>query len=40
MPGGRVAHLSNKVDIAAGEFRTGPVEVPENFVVPDAEGQK
>ena len=40
MPGGRVAQFSNKMDIATGQFRTGPVDVPENFVAPDAESQK
>ena len=40
MPGGRVVRSLKKVDIAAGSFRTGPVNVPENFVEPDAESQK
>lgn len=40
MSGGRVGHSLKKVDIAAGDFRSGPVNVPENFVEPDAESQK
>ena len=40
MPGGRVIRSLKKVDIAAGNFRSGPVNVPENFVEPDAESQK
>jgi Peptidase family M23 len=40
MPGGGVVHSLKKVDIAAGDFRSGPVNVPENFVEPDAESQK
>jgi hypothetical protein len=40
MPGGRVERSLKKVDIAAGNFRTGPVDVPENFVEPDAGSQK
>jgi murein DD-endopeptidase MepM/ murein hydrolase activator NlpD len=38
--GGRVAHALKKIDIAAGNFGSGPVNVPENFVEPDAESQK
>jgi murein DD-endopeptidase MepM/ murein hydrolase activator NlpD len=40
MPGGRVLRSLKKVDIEAGDFRSGPVNVPENFVEPDAESQK
>ena len=40
LPGGRVVHSLKKMDIAAGDFRSGPVNVPENFVEPDAESQK
>jgi murein DD-endopeptidase MepM/ murein hydrolase activator NlpD len=40
MPGGRIVRSLKKVDIAVGNFRTGPVNVPENFVEPDAESQK
>jgi hypothetical protein len=40
MPGGRVIRSLKKVDIAAGNFVTGPVNVPEKFVEPDAESQK
>ena len=40
MPGGRVVRSLKKVDIAACDFRSGPVNVPENFVEPDAESQK
>lgn len=40
MSGGRVTRSLKKVDIAAGNFGTGPVNVPENFVEPDAESQK
>jgi hypothetical protein len=40
MPGGKIERSLKKVDIAAGDFRSGPVNVPENFVEPDAESQK
>lgn len=40
MPGGKIARLIKKVDIAAGDFRSGAVDVPENFVEPDAESKK
>ena len=40
LPGGRVARSLKKVEIAAGSFSTGTVNVPENFVEPDAESQK
>lgn len=40
MVGGKVLHESKKVDIAAGNFRNGAVDVPENFVEPDAESKK
>jgi hypothetical protein len=40
MPGGRVVRSLKKVDIVAGNFHIGPVDVPENFVEPDAESQQ
>jgi murein DD-endopeptidase MepM/ murein hydrolase activator NlpD len=40
LAGGRVAHSVKKIDIATANFLTGAVEVPENFVEPDAAGQK
>jgi len=40
MVGGRIVHSLKKIDIAAGNFGSGPVNVPENFVEPDAESQK
>jgi hypothetical protein len=36
MVGGRVIHSVKKVDIGAANFRSGAVDVPENFVEPDA----
>jgi murein DD-endopeptidase MepM/ murein hydrolase activator NlpD len=40
MVGGRVIHSSKKVDIGAANFRSGAVDVPENFVEPDAASKK
>jgi hypothetical protein len=40
MVGGRVIHSLKKVDISAANFRSGAVEVPENFVEPDAASKK
>jgi murein DD-endopeptidase MepM/ murein hydrolase activator NlpD len=40
MIGGRVTHSLKKIDIGAANFRSGPVNVPENFVEPDAESKK
>lgn len=40
VPGGTVTRSLKKVDIAAGNFGSGPVNVPENFVEPDADSQK
>ncbi len=40
MAGGRVIHLVKKVDIGAANFRSGAVDVPENFVEPDAASKK
>src|ERR1700693_4943185 len=40
MAGGRVIHSLKKVDIGAANFRSGAVDVPENFVEPDAASQK
>jgi hypothetical protein len=36
MVGRRVIHSLKKVDISAANFRSGAVDVPENFVEPDA----
>jgi murein DD-endopeptidase MepM/ murein hydrolase activator NlpD len=40
MVGGRVIHSVRKVDIGAANFRSGAVDVPENFVEPDAASKK
>jgi len=40
MAGGRVIHSLKKVDIGAANFRSGAVDVPENFVEPDAASKK
>src|ERR1700730_9160168 len=40
MVGGKVAHSVKKVDIGAANFRSGAVDVPENFVEPDAASRK
>jgi murein DD-endopeptidase MepM/ murein hydrolase activator NlpD len=40
MTGGRVIHSLKKVDIGAANFRSGAVDVPENFVEPDAASKK
>ncbi|HEV2577432.1 MAG TPA: M23 family metallopeptidase [Acidobacteriaceae bacterium] len=38
--GGRVAHWSQKVTVAAGDFKTGDINVPENYVNPTDVEQK
>lgn len=38
--GGRVAHWTQKVTIAAGDFKTGDINVPENYVNPSDAEQK
>ena len=40
MVGGRVVHSLKKVDISAANFRSGAVDVPENFVEPDTASKK
>lgn len=40
LPGRKIVHAVKKVDIAASNFTSGAVNVPENFVEPDAEGKK
>src|SRR5882762_4883881 len=40
MAGGRVIHSVKKVDIGMANFRSGAVDVPENFVEPDAASKK
>jgi hypothetical protein len=40
LPGGKPLKLVKPVDVTATEFKTGAVEVPENFVEPDAAEQK
>lgn len=40
LPGGRVVRSTKTVDVGAGTFKTGSIEVPENFVEPDAAGQR
>lgn len=37
---GRVVHSTRKIDVGAGTFGTGDVNVPENFVEPNAEEQR
>lgn len=38
--GGRVAHWTQKVTVAAGDFKTGDINVPENYVNPTDTEQK
>ena len=38
--GGRIIHSVKQVDIGAANFRSGAVDVPENFVEPDAASKK
>jgi len=40
MVGGKFIHSLKKVDISAANFRSGAVDVPENFVEPDAASKK
>jgi len=40
LTGGHIARSTKKIDIAAANFLTGSVDVPENFVEPDAAGLK
>lgn len=40
LAGGRVAKKTTQVSVAAGDFRTGDVTVPENYVNPTPEEQK
>ena len=40
MAGGRVVHSVKKVDVGAANFRSGAVDVPQNFVEPDAASKK
>src|SRR5882762_6847612 len=40
MAGDRVIHSVKKVDIGMANFRSGAVDVPENFVEPDAASKK
>jgi murein DD-endopeptidase MepM/ murein hydrolase activator NlpD len=40
MAGGRVRHSLKKVDISAANFRSGAVDVPENFVETDTASKK
>lgn len=40
LPGRKMAHAARKVEIAAVNFPSGSVNVPENFVAPDAAGKK
>ena len=37
---GRVSRTTKNVDVAAGNFKEGAVEVPQNYVTPDDEGKK
>ena len=40
LAGGRIAQSSKAVDVTAANFQTGSVDVPENYVEPDALGKK
>jgi murein DD-endopeptidase MepM/ murein hydrolase activator NlpD len=40
LAGGHVAHSTRQVKIAAGDFKTGDIEVPENYVNPTDTEQK
>ena len=40
LAGGRVVHSTKKIDVGAGTFGTGDVNVPENYVEPNAEEQR
>jgi murein DD-endopeptidase MepM/ murein hydrolase activator NlpD len=40
IPGHKIVRAARKIDIAAGNFPSGAVNVPENFVEPDAAGKK
>ena len=40
LPGGHIAHSVKKIDITAATFQTGSIDVPENFVEPDASSKK
>lgn len=40
LPGGRVAHLTKSITVAPGDFKTGDITVPENYVNPSDAEQK
>ncbi len=40
LPGGKSARSVKQVDVAAANFKTGALDVPENFVEPDEAGKK
>ncbi len=40
LPGGHIARSTKAIDIAAANFLTGSIDVPEDFVEPDAAGLK
>ncbi|HEY4355754.1 MAG TPA: M23 family metallopeptidase [Acidobacteriaceae bacterium] len=40
LAGGRLAHSTQQVTIAAGDFKTGDIQVPENYVNPSETEQK
>lgn len=40
VPGKGIVHAAKKIDVAAGNFKTGSVTVPEDFIHPDAAGRK
>lgn len=40
LPGGRVAHMTKSITIAPGDFKTGDINVPENYVNPTEVEQK
>ncbi len=37
---GRVSRTTKKVEVASGEFKEGAIEVPQNFVTPDAASKR
>lgn len=40
LAGGRAAKSTKSVDLAAADFKTGTLDLPQNYVTPDAAGQK
>jgi murein DD-endopeptidase MepM/ murein hydrolase activator NlpD len=40
LPGGRAVRSVKQVEVGAADFKTGSLDVPENYVEPDAEGKR